>query len=201
MVEIILRKDIQDYEARPLFGFTYRQVATGAAIAITAAGMGLAISSFTEINTLWLMLIMSVCGAIGLVGLGRIHDLKFEQWFAIWKADRDWPKVALFAAPTLSPHGDRASAKAKAGKRPKKETKAEKAAALEADAEAEASRKRRNSHDLPQLQLRARGRHRGVPLLRHALGRARAVCHRHRDHARHPVRAARGACALAGIPS
>lgn len=29
----------------------------------------------------------------------------------------------------------------------------------------------------------------------------RAVCHRHRDHARHPVRAARGACALAGIPS
>ena len=88
MVEIILRKDIQDYEARPLFGFTYRQVATGAAIAITAAGMGLAISSFTEINTLWLMLIMSVCGAIGLVGLGRIHDLKFEQWFAIWKADR-----------------------------------------------------------------------------------------------------------------
>ena len=37
--------------------------------------------------------------------------------------------------------------------------------------------------------------------LRHALGRARAVCHRHRDHARHPVRAARGACALAGIPS
>lgn len=138
MVEIILRKDIQDYEARPLFGFTYRQVATGAAIAITAAGMGLAISSFTEINTLWLMLIMSVCGAIGLVGLGRIHDLKFEQWFAIWKADRDWPKVALFIAPTLSPHGDRASAKAKAGKRPKKETKAEKAAALEADAEAEA---------------------------------------------------------------
>ena len=130
MVEIILRKDIQDYEARPLFGFTYRQVATGAAIAITAAGMGLAISSFTEINTLWLMLIMSVCGAIGLVGLGRIHDLKFEQWFAIWKANRDWPKVALFAAPTLSPHGDRASAK--------KETKAEKAAALEADAEAEA---------------------------------------------------------------
>ena len=106
MVEIILRKDIQDYEARPLFGFTYRQVATGAAIAITAAGMGLAISSFTEINTLWLMLIMSVCGAIGLVGLGRIHDLKFEQWFAIWKADRDWPKVALFAAPTLSPHGE-----------------------------------------------------------------------------------------------
>ena len=121
MVEIILRKDIQDYEARPLFGFTYRQVATGAAIAITAAGMGLGISSVTEMNTMWL-----------------IHDLKFEQWFAIWKADRDWPKVALFAAPTLSPHGDRASAKAKAGKRPKKETKAEKAAALEADAEAEA---------------------------------------------------------------
>ncbi|WP_418471187.1 PrgI family protein, partial [Eggerthella sp.] len=101
MVEIILRKDIQDYEARPLFGFTYRQVATGAAIAIAAAGMGLGISSFTEINTMWLMLIMTVCAAIGLVGLGRIHDLKFEQWFAIWKADRDWPTVALFAAPTL----------------------------------------------------------------------------------------------------
>ena len=128
MVEIILRKDIQDYEARPLFGFTYRQVATGAAIAITAAGMGLGISSFTEINTMWLMLIMT----------GRIHDLKFEQWFAIWKADRDWPKVALFAAPTLSPYSDRAAAKAKGGKKPKKETRAEKAAAMEADAEAEA---------------------------------------------------------------
>ena len=79
MVEIILRKYIQDYEARPLFGCTYRQVATGAAIASTAAGMGLAISSFTEINTLWLMLIMSVCGAIGLVRLRHIHDLKIKQ--------------------------------------------------------------------------------------------------------------------------
>ena len=138
MVEIILRKDIQDYEARPLFGFTYRQVATGAAIAITAAGMGLGISSVTEMNTMWLMLIMTVCGAIGLVGLGRIHDLKFEQWFAIWKVDRDWPTVALFAAPTLSPYADRAAAKAKGGKKPKKDTRAEKAAALEADAEAEA---------------------------------------------------------------
>ena len=105
---------------------------------ITAAGMGLGISSFTEINTMWLMLIMTVCGAIGLVGLGRIHDLKFEQWFAIWKADRDWPTVALFAAPTLSPYADRAAAKAKGGKKPKKDTRAEKAAALEADAEAEA---------------------------------------------------------------
>ena len=132
MVEIILRKDIQDYEARPLFGFTYRQVATGAAIAITAAGMGLGISSFTEINTMWLMLILTVCAAIGLVGLGRIHDLKFEQWFAIWKADRDWPTVALFAAPTLSPYADRAAAQANGGKKPKK------AAAMEADAEAEA---------------------------------------------------------------
>ena len=138
MVEIILRKDFQDYEPRPLFGFPYRQVATGAAIAITAAGMGLGISSFTEINTMWLMLIMTVCASIGLVGLGRIHDLKFEQWFAIWKADRDWPKVALFAAPTLSPYSDRAAAKAKGGKKPKKETRAEKAAAMEADAEAEA---------------------------------------------------------------
>ena len=100
--------------------------------------MGLGISSFTEINTMWLMLIMTVCAAIGLVGLGRIHDLKFEQWFAIWKADRDWPKVALFAAPTLSPYSDRAAAKAKGGKKPKKETRAEKAAAMEADAEAEA---------------------------------------------------------------
>ena len=34
--------------------------------------------------------------------------------------------------------GDRAAAKAKGGKKPKKETRAEKAAAMEADAEAEA---------------------------------------------------------------
>lgn len=51
MVEIILRKDIQDYEARPLFGFTYRQVATGAAIAITAAGMFFNDTASTEIYT------------------------------------------------------------------------------------------------------------------------------------------------------
>ena len=138
MVEIILRKDIQDYEARPLFGFTYRQVATGAAIAITAAGMGLGISSFTEINTMWLMLIMTVCAAVGRVGLGRSPGLKVERRFALCDAARDWPKVALFAAPTLSPYSDRAAAKAKGGKKPKKETRAEKAAAMEADAEAEA---------------------------------------------------------------
>lgn len=138
MVEIILRKDIQDYEARPLFGFTYRQVATGAAIAITAAGMGLAISSFTEINTLWLMLIMSVCGAIGSSASGASTTSSSSSGSPSGRPTATGRRSPWFAAPTLSPHGDRASAKAKAGKRPKKETKAEKAAALEADAEAEA---------------------------------------------------------------
>lgn len=139
MVEIILRKDIQDYEARPLFGFTYRQVVTGALIAITAAGMAVGISIVSEINTFWLMLIMAVCGGIGLVGLGRIHDLKFEQWFAIWRDDRAWPQTSLYSAPTLSPYSERAEAKAwKAAGKSKKETRAEKAAAEEADAEAEA---------------------------------------------------------------
>ena len=40
MVEIILRKDMQEYEARPLFGFTYRQVLTGALIVAAATAIG-----------------------------------------------------------------------------------------------------------------------------------------------------------------
>ena len=52
MVEIILRKDIQDYEARPLFGFTYRQAQPAPPSRSPPAGMGLGISSFTEINTM-----------------------------------------------------------------------------------------------------------------------------------------------------
>lgn len=108
MVEIILRKDIQDYEPRPLFGFTYRQAVTAALITASSAALGVGLAQLGVLNTVTLTLVMAVGAAIGFVGLGRFHGLKFEQWRAIAAYDRAWPKVALFSAPRLSPASERA---------------------------------------------------------------------------------------------
>lgn len=133
MIEIVLRKDIADYEARPLFGFTYRQVLTAAAIVGAGAILGVGLTLIGVPNTIMSIVVLAVGGAIGFVGLGHINGLKFEVWFRFWNENRQWKKVALFSAPVLSPYGDRKpspTAKEKINKVEKKRIEEEKTQAL-----------------------------------------------------------------------
>ena len=107
MVEIILRKDIQDYEPKPLFGYTYRQAATGVAIAAACTLLGVGLTSVGVTGTLLIAVLVPVGMGIGFLGVGSVHGLKPEKWWAIAKADREWPRVALFSAPCLSPASER----------------------------------------------------------------------------------------------
>lgn len=107
MIEIILRKDIQDYEPKPLFGYTYRQVVTGVAIAAACTLLGVGLSSVGVTGTLLVAALVPVGMGIGFAGVGNVHGLKPEKWWAIARADREWPRVALFSAPRISPAAER----------------------------------------------------------------------------------------------
>lgn len=135
MIEIILRDDIEDYEPRPLFGFTYRQVVTAALIVACGAFFGIALTLFGLPNTIMCMIVMALCGGVGFVGLGKVHGLHAEQYFAIWHANHVWKKNALFCPPQISAVADRIGPETKKiDKALKKEIEADKKeAALEVE--------------------------------------------------------------------
>ena len=113
LIEIILRNDIKDYEPRPLFGHTYREVASALAIGLASSLTAVALVSAGVTGTPMLIAVLAVGGLIGFVGLGRIGGLRFEQWAAIRREYRSWPRVALYSPVILDPASARREAMAK----------------------------------------------------------------------------------------
>lgn len=102
MIEIVLRKDIADYEPKPFFGFTARQVVTGAVITVVSIAVFALTTAVLHLpNTVAGYLILACGTGIGAVGLGRIRGLKPESWLRITLAERAFPKVAVYARPVL----------------------------------------------------------------------------------------------------
>lgn len=114
MIEIILRDDIGAYEPKPLFGFTYRQVATVVIAGAASIAIGLASWSLAANDTLTALLVVGVGAGIGFVGMGRVDGLRSDKWLRIWWEDQRWPRVALLSPVTLSSGRERAEARAKA---------------------------------------------------------------------------------------
>ena len=135
MIEIILRKDIKEYEPKPLFGFSYRQVLTALAIAAAGAGLGVGLTAAGVPGTIMQACVLLVCAGIGFVGLGQVQGLKFELWLRIWREDRSWPRECLFSAPRLSPASERSAARR--ARRSRRERRADRADAAAARAESE----------------------------------------------------------------
>lgn len=107
MIEIILRNDISDYEPKPLFGFTYRQVATAAVVVLAGAGLGFWLTQIGVPQTPMIVAVMAAGSGIGYVGLGRPHGLKAEVWLRICREDAAWPRCVLWSSPKLSPASER----------------------------------------------------------------------------------------------
>lgn len=102
MIEIILRKDLAEYEPRPLFGFTYRQIATAALIVASAVGIAWGLSALGVEGTPMLLAVVCVCGAEAFVGVGTVRGMRTEKWLAMELEERRWPRRCDWAAPRLS---------------------------------------------------------------------------------------------------
>lgn len=103
MIEIVLRKDIADFEPKPFFGFTARQVLTAALAAIGSIGIFLVMSFVLHLpNTLVGYAILAFGALVGAVGLGKIRGLKPESWLRITFAERSFPRTLVYQRPTLA---------------------------------------------------------------------------------------------------
>lgn len=121
MIEIILRNDIKDYEPRPLFGHTYREVVSALAIGLASSVTAIAFVSAGITGTPMLLAVLSVGSLIGFIGLGRMNGLRIEQWWSIRKEYRSWPRIALYSPVILDPASARREAMAKPSRKARRE--------------------------------------------------------------------------------
>lgn len=82
MIEIVLRKDIREFEPKPIFGYTYRQAAAGLAIAFGSVLIHMAVSKVAP-GTIASMSALIFGAVVGFIGWGRPGDLKPEVWARI----------------------------------------------------------------------------------------------------------------------
>lgn len=128
MIEIVLRKDIADFEPKPFFGFTARQVVTAAIAAVGSVGLFLLLSYVLHLpNTLVGYAILAFGAGAGAVGLGRVRGLKPESWLRITLAERAYPRTTTYRRPVMagSPTSPYDVTKPKLKKADKKALKAE----------------------------------------------------------------------------
>lgn len=103
MIEIVLRKDIADFEPKPFFGFTARQVVTAALAAAGSIGLFLVLSYVLHLpNTMVGYAILAFGAGVGAIGLGRVRGLKPESWLRITLAERAFPRTLTYQRPVLA---------------------------------------------------------------------------------------------------
>lgn len=103
MIEIVLRRDIAEYEPKPFFGFTGRQILTAALVAVVAFGSYALLYFILDVPA-------SICGyvalflgaGIGFLGFGRVRGLKPETWLRITMEERSFPKDVGYQYPCMS---------------------------------------------------------------------------------------------------
>lgn len=103
MIEIVLRKDIAEFEPKPFFGFTARQVVTAALAAVGSIGIFAVMSFALHLpNSLVGYVILAFGACVGAVGLGKVRGLKPESWLRITLAERAYPRTLLYQRPVLA---------------------------------------------------------------------------------------------------
>lgn len=103
MIEIVLRKDIAEFEPKPFFGFTSRQVITAALALVGSIGIFLVLSFALHLpNTIVGYAILAFGACVGAVGLGKVRGLKPESWLRITLAERSYPRTMVYQRPTLA---------------------------------------------------------------------------------------------------
>lgn len=107
MIEIVLRDDLNAYEPKPIFGLSYRTLATCACVAVACVGLGVALMAAGVPVSAGGPPILLLGGAIGFVGVGRVDGLRAEVWWRVWREDGAWGRCALYSPVRLSTAADR----------------------------------------------------------------------------------------------
>ncbi len=97
MIEIVLRDDLNAYEPKPIFGLSYRTLATCACVAVACVAIGVALLAAGVSGSAGGPLILLVGGAIGFVGVGKVDGLRAEVWWRVWREDSAWGRCALYS--------------------------------------------------------------------------------------------------------
>lgn len=103
MIEIVLRRDITEFEPKPFFGFTTRQLMTGVAVLAASAATFAALSVAGSVPYSVSMYATFAVGAgVGALGVGRVRGLKPETWLSVTLAERRVPRLLVYARPQIS---------------------------------------------------------------------------------------------------
>lgn len=97
MIEIVLRDDLNAYEPKPIFGLSYRTLATCACVAVACVAIGVALMAAGVSGSAGGPLILLVGGVIGFVGVGKVDGLRAEVWWRVWREDSAWGRCALYS--------------------------------------------------------------------------------------------------------
>lgn len=119
MIEIILRSDVTVYEPKPIFGHTYRQVATFAVLLVACVAAGVGLWSVGAPQSVSGPLIVSLGALVGYMGMGKPGGLRAEQWLRIWLEDSRWPRVSTLSPVRVQTASDRQAARQGQGRRRK----------------------------------------------------------------------------------
>lgn len=113
-VEIILRDDITDFEPKPMFGFSYRQIVTIAIIVVagyfTHGALWPVLGDFKAVGGV----ILLEGALIGLVGFGKFKGLRAEQYAGAAIQDFTVPARVEYATPVALGATDKALARLRA---------------------------------------------------------------------------------------
>lgn len=133
-IEIILRDDISDYEPRPVFGFTWRQVGTLALCAGASWATYNLLVPFGLDYKLVGTIIMGICAVIALVGFARPKGLRVETYMMAALQDYLSPKTIEYETPIVKGATDKAHEQVRESLTRKERRAARRETEVEADA-------------------------------------------------------------------
>lgn len=103
MIEIVLRKDIRNYEPKPFFGLTARQLVSIIAVIASSIGSYVLLAIVLGMPTTFAgWIVMAVGGSIGFVGLGKINGLKPEEWLRLRRMETAQPQTMTYQRPCFA---------------------------------------------------------------------------------------------------
>ena len=108
MIEIILRKNIDEYVSKPIFGHSRREVATYGAMALLCGVLGyILVVHMKAPFEVAIPPLLAAGGAVGYVGFGQPHGMYVERYVRIRRDDASHPRTMLYARPRPRIEGGR----------------------------------------------------------------------------------------------
>ncbi len=107
MEPVPIRHDLAAYKPKPVFGLTWRQIATVAVVAAVSVAAFAGTTALGLPRSLRAPAVTSLAAVVGFLGMGSVDGLPPEEWLGLWWEGRKWPKTITPSPVTISPGGAR----------------------------------------------------------------------------------------------